>query len=283
MPLSLLAARRVTVATLIALACGLSIPAQAQGKLEARYGVSMTGITIGKAALSVDIGDGRYATSASGRASGLLSVLVNGEGTVAAQGAIKDGRAVPAAYTSAITRDDEKTELKMALDNGAVTNLTAETAAPAPDRVPLREAHRKGVIDPLSALLVPMTGAFDVLAADTCNRTLPIFDGRRRYDLKLSFKRMDQVKVERGYAGPVVVCSMVFQAQAGHRASSTLVKYLSEGRDMELWFAPIAGTRLIAPFRASVASMLGNVVVQATQFEVLSQTAAASRTTGQRP
>ncbi len=283
MPLSPLAARRVTVAFVLVSACALSVPAQAQGKLEARYGVSMTGITIGKAALSVDIGNGRYATSVSGRASGLFSVLVNGEGTAAAQGAIKDGRAVPVAYRSAITRHDEKTELRMAFDNGAVTDLTAETVPPAPDRVPLRDAHRKGIIDPLSALLVPMSGAFDVLAADTCNRTLPIFDGRRRYDLKLSFKRMDRVKAEKGYAGPVVVCAMAFQAQAGHSASSTLIKYLSEGRDMELWFAPIAGTRLIAPFRASVPSMLGNVVVQATQFEVLSQTAAASRITGQRP
>jgi len=33
--------------------------------------------------------------------------------------------------------------------------------------------------------------------------------------------------------------------------------------------APIAGTRLLAPFRLSVANMLGNLVVQANRFESL--------------
>ena len=147
----------------------------------------------------------------------------------------------------------------MVLDNGAAKELAAETGAPAPDRVPLTPAHRQGVIDPISALLVPINGAYDVLAADVCQRTLPVFDGRRRYDLKLTFKRMDSVKAESGYAGPAVVCGIAFQPHAGHRASSTLVKYLSEGRDIELWLAPVSGTRVLAPFRASVASMLGNL------------------------
>ena len=50
-------------------------------------------------------------------------------------------------------------------------------------------------------------------------------------------------------------------------ASSTLVKYLSEGRDMELWLAPIAGTRVLAPFRVSISNMIGNLVLQATTFQ----------------
>ena len=33
--------------------------------------------------------------------------------------------------------------------------------------------------------------------------------------------------------------------------------------------APIAGTRLSAPFRVSVANMPGNLVVQANRFETL--------------
>ena len=68
---------------------------------------------------------------------------------------------------------------------------------------------------------------------------------------------------------------MTFQARAGHRSSSTLVKYLSEGRDIELWLAPVAGARLLAPFRVSVASILGTLVVEARRFEVLATTVAA--------
>jgi hypothetical protein len=54
---------------------------------------------------------------------------------------------------------------------------------------------------------------------------------------------------------------------AGYRASTRLVKYLSEGRDMEIALAPVAGTRLLAPFRMSVMSGLANFVIEASRFE----------------
>ncbi len=248
-----------------------AVSADAQGKLEARYGISVAGVPIGKAAMTVDLASDQYAISAKGSASGALSFVVSGEGTVVARGALKDGRPAPTSFTSNVTHDSDKTELRMTLDGGNVTDLNVETAPPAADRVPLTDAHRHGISDPLSALLVPASAT---LGADACQRTLAIFDGRRRYDLKLSFKRMDQVKAEKGYAGPAAVCAMAFQPVAGHRASSSLVKYLSEGREIELWFAPVAGTQVLVPFRVSVHNMLGNLVVQAAQFEVLARTAA---------
>lgn len=256
----------------VCLAAALAMPANAQGKLEARYAVTMTGLSVGTADWTLDLGGDRYAVEAKGRASGVLSALVSGEGTVSAQGAIKNGRPVPALFTSRIVREDDRADTRMELRDGAVTGLVAETPKPVGDRVPVTEAHRKGIVDPLSAMLVPSAGA---VSKEACARTLPIFDGRRRYDLALSFKRMDTVKAEKGYAGPVAVCAVRFQPQAGHRASSALVKFLSEGRDIELWLAPVPGTRLLAPFRATVASLFGSLVVEATQFEVVTQTAAA--------
>ena len=65
----------------------------------------------------------------------------------------------------------------------------------------------------------------------------------------------------------MVVCSILYEPIAGHRASTPLVKYLSEGREMEMALAPIAGTRLLAPFRVSVESMLANLVIEANRFE----------------
>jgi uncharacterized protein DUF3108 len=102
------------------------------------------------------------------------------------------------------------------------------------------------------------------LSRDACRRTLPIFDGRHRYDLKLAFKHTDQVSADKGYAGQVV------------RASTPLIKYLSEGREMEVALAPIAGTRMLLPFRMSVVSMLANLVIEANRFEATSQPPGAS-------
>lgn len=76
-----------------------------------------------------------------------------------------------------------------------------------------------------------------------------------------------KVAAERGYRRPAIVCAITLEPIAGYRPASPAVKYLTGGREIELWLAPIAGTRLLAPFRLAVAGMLGNLVVEARQFE----------------
>lgn len=241
-------------------------PASAQGQFDARYTLSMAGIIVGKIAWKAEINATGYSAAAAGRATGILSVLLSGEGNVSVKGALKDGRLQSAHYVSAVTREHERTAVSMSLDDGKVRELKVEEPPPESDRVPLTDAHRQNIVDPLSAFLIPGdTG--DPMTAAACHRALPILDGRRRYDLVLSFRRIDKVKADQGYAGPALVCAMRFTAIAGHRTSSPLVKYLSEGRDIEVWFVPIAGTRFLAPFRLAVASVLGNMVLQADQFE----------------
>ncbi len=247
--------------------------ARAEGKLEARYTISFAGIPIGKGQWSAEIGNDAYVMSAGGGASGLITALLDGEGTITARGAMRNGQLAPASFTSSIARDGEKNELQMTLDGGRVKDVVPASAPEEKDRVPVTDAHRAGILDPLSAIVIP-AGA-EGLAPQACQRTLPIFDGRRRFDLKLSFKRMDKVKADKGYAGPAVVCAVVFQPIAGHRASSALAKYLSEGREIEMWLAPIAGTRVLAPFRLSVASLIGNMVIAAHQFEASAEPSVA--------
>ena len=116
----------------------------------------------------------------------------------------------------------------------------------------------------MTAMLFSATAAGEGLHRDVCRHTLPIFD------LKLAFKRMDKVTAEKGYAGPVVVCSVSYEPIAGHRPYP-LIKYLSEGREIEMALAPVAGTRLLAPFRMLVESALANLVIEADQFEVTAQ------------
>ena len=133
--------------------------------------------------------------------------------------------------------------------------------------MPVTAANRRSIVDPLTAVLFSTAAAGETLSQEACRRTLPIFDGHQRYDLKLAFTRMDKVTAEKGYAGPVVVCSVSYEPIAGHHISTPLVKYLSDGREMEMALAPIAGTRLLAPFRLSVVSMLANLTIEANRFE----------------
>ena len=249
--------------------------AHAGGNLEASYTISFARIRVGDITTTVVMGDSEYAISARGRAGGIIKLLIDGEGSFTARGSIKDDHLVPTTFTSKIVSSAETSDVTMVLDEGNVKELEA---APLPSRelVPVTEANRQGIIDPLTAMLFSTAPTAEGLSRDACRRTLPIFDGRHRYDLKLAFKHTDQVTADKGYAGPVVVCSVRYEPIAGHRASTPLIKYLSEGREMEVALAPIAGTRMLLPFRVSVVSMLANLVIEANRFEATSQPPGAS-------
>ena len=202
-------------------------------------------------------------------------LLVDGEGSFTTRGTIKDGHPVPTTFTSKIVSNTETSDVTMVLDEGSVKELAA-ASPPSQGRVPVTAANRRGIVDPLTAMLFSTAAAGETLSQEACRRTLPILDGHQRYDLKLAFKRMDKVTAEKGYAGPVVVCSVSYEPIAGHHISTPLVKYLSDGREMEMALAPIADTRLLAPFRMSVVSMVANLVIEANRFEATSQPSGAS-------
>jgi Protein of unknown function (DUF3108) len=248
--------------------------AHAEGKLDASYTISFARIRVGDMAANAVFGDSEYAISARGSAGGVMKVLVDGEGSFTTRGLIKDGHPVPTNFTSKIVSTAENSDVRMVFDEGNVKELAA-TPPLSSDRVPITEANRQGIVDPLTAMLFSAAAAGEGLSQEVCQHTLPIFDGDRRYDLKLAFKRMDRVTAQKGYAGPVVVCSVGFEPIAGHLASAPLVKYLSEGREMEIALAPVDGTRLLAPFRVSVVSMLANLVIEANRFEATASPGAA--------
>jgi uncharacterized protein DUF3108 len=252
----------------------------AQGKLDARYTVTLSGLPIGQGAWIIDIGDDYFTASASGATAGLLRVFASGQGQSAARGSIASGQLVPSTYASRIVTDDKSDEVRMVISAGAVKELAANPPTVAsPDRVPVTDAHRRGVSDPMTASLIRVPGSGDTLVPQACQRTLSIFDGRMRYDLQLAFKRLERVRADRGYQGVAVVCAVRFAPIAGHVPERTAIKYLVQLRDMELWLAPIAGTRVMVPYRVSVPTPIGLGVMQATQFVSMPQPSKATAKT----
>lgn len=260
---------RLTAAALTAaISFLLASPASAQGRLKAQFTISMTGVSIGKIAWQVDIDDNRYVASANGKAGGVLSMLVSGEGSVVAHGAIADGRMVPTYFISRTNDDEGDSEVRMTFEDGSVKELTGTPPTPA-DRVPVTDADRRNVDDPLTAMLMLSKNADNLLAAANCTRMLPVFDGRRRYNLLLSYRRIDKFSTAKGAPVAVLVCNVVLQPVAGYRAGSMMVKYVAGRRDLELWFAPIAGTHFIAPIKVVMPTLLGTLEIAASEFDAV--------------
>jgi hypothetical protein len=264
------AARSIVFLGLVGAACFFAAGpgyAGAQGKLEARYVAWLAGIPVGKGQWVIDVTDDQYTATASGKTTGILQVFAGGLGSAAGRGTVNGGKPVSSSYASTIASDSKTDEVRMAVSGGNVKEFSAEPIWPTtPDRVPVTETHRRGITDPMSAALMVVGGNGDPVRPDACQRTLSVFDGRGRFDLILSFKRMDHVRSAKGYEGPVVVCAVRYHPIAGHRPNRPAVKYLVEQRDIEVALAPVAGTRVLVPYRVTVPTAIGAAVLEAVDF-----------------
>ena len=250
------------------------------GRLDAHYSVTLGGVPFGRGAWQIDIREDQFTATVSGATAGLMRMFTSGHATSAARGTVSHGQLFASSYASTIVADKRQDEVRMALSNGTVKDYLADPPTlPNPDRVPLTEAHRRGITDPMTASLMPVPGRGDTFVPEACPRKLAIFDGRMRYDLELAFKRLDKVKSERGYQGTVVVCALYFSPIAGHIPARAVIKYLVDIRDIEVWLAPIAGTRLMVPYRVTIPTPFGLGLMQATQFVSVPQ---PPRTTGSK-
>jgi hypothetical protein len=239
----------------------------AQGRLDARYEATLAGIPVGKGAWTIDIGDDQFSASALGGTSGILKAFTGGSGTGAAQGRVVNGALVSTNYSASTTTSKKTEAIHMVLANGNVKEYGIEPEPPVdPDRLPVTEAHRRGVFDPMTGSMLRVPGTADPLGPDACHAGAAIFDGRMRYDLKLDFKRMETVKAAKGYRGPVVVCAVYFSPVAGYIPDRAVIKYLTAQRNIEIAFAPVAGTRILVPFWMKVPTPLGPAMLEATEF-----------------
>jgi hypothetical protein len=239
----------------------------AQGKLDARYQATLSGIPVGSGAWTIDISDDQFSASASGGTAGLLKAFASGSGTGAAQGRVVNGYPLATNYSASTTTSKKTEAIHMVLSNGNVREYGIEPAPPVdPDRLPITDAHRRGVFDPMTGSMLRAPAGVDPLSPEVCRTGAPIFDGRMRYDLNLDFKRVEMVRAERGYHGPALVCAVYFSPVAGYIPDRPVIKYLAAQRNIEIAFVPVAGTRILVPFWMRIPTPLGPATLEATQF-----------------
>jgi Protein of unknown function (DUF3108) len=271
--------RMIAAAALIVFAAP---SAHAQAHLDATYTAHLAGIPVGKGTWTLDVDDTQFNTTITGSTLGLIRVFTGGQGTSTGRGTFgNNGQLASSAYSSTIKTSRRTDQVDLSVVNNTVKDSHVDPPIDLdPERVPFTDATRQGIVDPMAASLVRISGTGDVLVPEACQRKTSVFDGKLRYDLSTTFKRMDKVKSGKGYTGPVVVCAVLFTPVAGHIPTRATVKYLTEMRDMEVWLAPIAGTRFLVPYRLQAPTPLGTARLEADDFVVVPQPTRAATTKG---
>lgn len=242
--------------------------ATAQTRLDVAYSVYLTGIPVGHAAVTVDLNKSGFVAEGSARTSGLIRLFSKGRGSASVRATVQSNRVISSFFNGHLntSRRDQKIELNVV--NGFAKEFSIEPPQThSEDRIPITNQSRTNVLDPFSAMLALVPGKGDLLSPESCKRTLPIFDGRYRFNVELSYLRTEQAATKgEGYRGPVLVCQARYIPIAGHH-DSAVVRQMAENRDIFVWLAPVSDTRVLAPIKASVSTMIGTFVVEATRFQ----------------
>ncbi|MGE0679147.1 DUF3108 domain-containing protein [Pseudolabrys sp.] len=259
----------VAAAGVLALGLGVAAdPASAQAKLDAKYTATLAGLPIGKGSWVLNLDEDAYTSTMSGGTSGLVKLFAGGHGTSTVRGVWAGDRSVGSVYSSEIKTKRKTDRVDITVESGRIKDFKVSPPVDdEQDRVPITDAEKRGVTDPMTGSMIHVPVG-DLLSPGVCKRTLPLFDGRYRYNLKLTFKRMETVKAAKGYAGAAVVCSVLFAPVAGFVPDRSAIKYLVAMRDAEVWLVPVQGTRMLVPFRVEVPTPLGTGALEAREFIV---------------
>jgi hypothetical protein len=233
-----------------------------------RYSVSLVGLPLGFAGLNANLKPDAYGVEVTAKLTGLASVISSARGGATATGNIANARLWPATYATTSSNTKETHTVRMAMANGTVRGV--EVIPPiddSPERVPVTDAHRHGIIDPLSALIMPVGPAQSLVGPAACNRSLPIFDGYTRFDVNLTFVGLRNVRIK-GYTGPVSVCAARYVPIAGHKPNRVATQFMADNRDMEVWLAPVVSAHVELPVRISVKTLVGTTVIEAQDVVV---------------
>eukprot|EP01037_Dinobryon_pediforme_P013579 gene13579-13699_t len=253
------------VATLMSL-ISVGVPSAQAETVQIKYSVSLSILPIGAGYLTGTINPDSYKVEAGVKLTGIASMVASSRGVATATGSISGSHSSPGTYATTASNSKISRTIRMAMSGSTVGALDINPPFDeVPDRVPLTDANKRNIIDPLGAIIIPFSG--DTIGASACNRTLPIFDGGARFDISLAFSEMKDIKTK-GYAGPVAVCAVRYTPIAGHRADRPSTKFMAENRDIEIWLAPVGALHVAVPYKISLKTMTGTAVLEASEFNV---------------
>lgn len=211
---------------------------------ETRFTVTYGGLTVGNMTFAVSLDGKSYELRGNGRTRGLAEWFAPGKADIRSSGRLSGQVLASDNHYLSVTESGKTATLRIAYSPQGEPEVFLQPDKrkknPDPAKYVLLEPdHLRDVVDPASTLVVPVERerAKDPLAV--CNRTLRVYDGETRFDIRLSYKENRQVRTA-GYDGWAYVCRLDYVPVAGHRRNHRPIERMASNRDMEMWLAPVS-------------------------------------------
>lgn len=248
--------------------CALLAVSDASAKTQLQVSIPINWIGLGVATMdqTVTVDGSNYALSGKAKATKLASVVTKSRADWNASGRISGTRAVPNAHAYSFKSRKKKGNLALSFAGGNVRTINSTPPIRyKPDSVPVLPGHKKGVVDPVTALIFPVKNGASADGAAVCNRTLPVFDGKARIDLVFSHKSSKR-RVAKGFKGMTHTCSVRYKPVSGVRMKSRTLNRMKRNRGVEVTMARVGNTDVFALFGFKVPTRQGTASGMAKVF-----------------
>lgn len=267
---SLLASTLLLVATMPAYASDTWPEA-----VNARYKLKFQGIEVGKLDFHSQTSPQGYTINGGAQLSvllGLFKIKTAGNATGAIAGGGAAAAPQPKTYAFDWQGGKKHGAIKLGFEGGAAKHISVDPPpSPSPETIPLLDKHKANVVDPISAIMVLTRND-----GKPCDKRVPVFDGKHRFDVVFSFKRQQPIKPAGGSkvaSGEVgIVCAVTYVPIAGHKQKAETEAF-AKNRDMEVLLRRLPGSDMMVPHTVTIPTAWGTATMVSDRIDVTSSKA----------
>jgi hypothetical protein len=235
--------------------------------VNAVYHINFLGAYIGDFTIRSSITNRQYSLQAKADVSVFFGA-VSWQGITNSQGLMTANGPVPQSYNFRYSTNDRREAIELRFQQRMVQDIIiSPPQRPGPRNVPITAAHLQNVIDPLSAVVLLAQARLS--KGEACNKRLPIFDGKMRYDLVLAPKGTRPISASGRLHGVAHVCSVRYIPIAGHKPGRQGENdYATGNTGIEVWLVPLPEAGLLVPYYGHVPTPAGTASIVTSKFDI---------------
>jgi hypothetical protein len=237
--------------------------------VNAVYEIHFLGAHIGDFRIRSAVTNRQYSLQANADVS-IFFGTVSWQGVTSSHGLMTANGPMPQSYNFRYATNDRREAIELRFQQHMVQDIIINPPAHSGMRtVPITAAHLQNVVDPLSAVVLLSQARLNRHNADPCNKRLPIFDGKTRYDLVLSMKGTRPINSTGKLRGPAYVCSVNYVPIAGHKPGKQgETDYATGNTGIEVWLVPVPEAGLLVPYYVHVPTPAGTASMVTAKFDI---------------
>ena len=223
------------------------------------YEVQFGNFVVGKSHVFIQADSSHIILNSKSKTAGFLDALYKYEGDLYASSVRGNNQWFPKIFSASGIFNNKERSSKLDFEN----NLVKYKNYPVLDfkKVhPLNQSTLIGVIDPITAFINIIE---KINAYQQCDETFKIFDGRRRYDLKIKSLGITLLENDRpkSFNGKVIVCGLKVKPLGGHRLETKWRPNEDKFSDFKIFFGETSLGRTL-PVRMELERWFGTIIIR---------------------